>query len=171
MPDNVKKIDFLKDKSFTANGQKYSVHDSIPIGMFSEFEKLQIEIGYGLSFERMYQMDKDIWEMLNKGRFADASVKHWNKMQGIANAVEKRQHPMLVMCTLFITREGENRVRFDLDLANEKIKDWEEEALDMQGFFHLAFNFVRGFIPAYHEIFQNTSKQAKEKKSTSRSEK
>ena len=47
--------------------------------------------------------------------------------------------------------------RGDFAQPNTKIDDWNKEGYDVNDFFVLASNLVRGFLPIYGEIFQSIS--------------
>jgi len=160
------KIDLTKGE-FTAKGKTYKAHSTLSIERFIEFEKLQVSVGFGFTFDQFFHKLKDSYEDLNKGKQADAAVKIHNMLTGIADKIDRRKHPVLMLCALFICTEDEDRKRYDEKLMEKKVNDWQEEGLEIQDFFTLAFNFVKGFIPAYQEITQSISKAAPKKKSTS----
>ena len=150
----------LKDNSFMANGRKYFYSSRMSIDRFMEFERLQAHVGFGKDFKHIYDKLKDCYNHLNGNRLADGAVIVHNLINGIAQNLEKREHPMLQMCALFINREDENVDVFDEDMTTQKINDWKKEGYSVEDFFQLAFNFVEGFIPAYNEIIQNISEEA-----------
>jgi len=150
----------LEEKSFMANGKEYFFSSTMSIERFQEFERLQAHVGFGKDFKNLYDKIKEAYEGLNKSKVADAAVILSNLLNGIAQNLEERDHPVLEMCALFINYEGENLKVFDVDDAGRKIDDWKKEGYGMQSFFQLAFNFVAGFIPAYEEIIQDISEEA-----------
>lgn len=160
------KIDLTKE-SFKAKGKTYKIYSTLSIARFIEFEKLQAEVGFGFTFDQFFNKLKDTYEALNKGKLADAAVKVHNMLTGIADKIDRRKHPVLMLCALFICEEKEDRSKYDEKVMTQKIQDWQEEGLEIQDFFTLAFNFVSGFIPAYNEISQSISSQKKEKNATS----
>jgi len=161
METEVKRLDLSKS-TFEANGVKYRFSSNMCIDRFIEFERLQAHVGFGKDFQNMYTVLKDTYELLNKGKLADASVKIHNLIQGIATNLDKRDHPILEMCALFINREDEDVKTYDEDVMKQKIEDWRKEGYSIEDFFQLAFNFVEGFIPAYNEIIQDISDKAEE---------
>ena len=150
----------LEEKTFEANGKTYQVTQHISIDRFIEFERLQAHVGFGIDFKNIYEKLGKAYEHMNKNKLADAAVIIHNLANGIGENLEKREHPILNMCALFINRDDENAGVLDEDLMEAKIKDWKEEGYAMDDFFSLAFNFVDGFIPAYKEIIQNISEEA-----------
>lgn len=154
-----RRIDF-DEGFFEANGHKYFMSSTLSIDRFQEFERLQVHVGFGKDFENMYNRLKDAYEYLNKGKIADGAVVIHNLINGVAQTLEKREHPVLEMCALFLNREGEDVAKYDADISAQKIADWKKDGYAIQDFFQLAFNYVRGYITAYEEIIQNISQEA-----------
>lgn len=155
----VKKLE-AKDKTFTANGKKYTLSDMISVARWKEYEKLEPELSYGVTFSAMYKNLSILWSYLNERKFADAAVVCHNLMAGVKDVDnDKRIHPALLMCALFINREGEDTAAYSREIAEEKILDWQEEGLNMMDFFTLALNTIHGFRETYLLFIQ---KQAEE---------
>ena len=56
----LKRIDFSKDH-FIANDKKYVISQEMSINRWFEYQKLQLEVGFGMSFSDMYNnLDKSI---------------------------------------------------------------------------------------------------------------
>lgn len=155
------KVIDINAKKFTANGKNFNIEmGGIAISRLIEYEKLQIELGYGLSFIQVYEGLKETYEMNNKRRDADVAVKLYNMMRGI-KTFEDRRLPALELCTLFINTDNENRGVYTKEMVNEKISDWEAEGLDAVPFFQLAINSLQNFSQAYNEINQISSELEK----------
>ena len=150
----------LEEKTFMANGNKYYYSQNMCIDRFVEFERLQAHVGFGKDFKNLYDEMKRAYDFLNTNKLADGAVVLHNLINGIAQNLEKRDHPILQLCALFINREDENVKEFDASLNDQKIEDWKKEGYAIADFFQLAFNFVEGFIPAYNEIIQDISNEA-----------
>ncbi len=159
METEVKRLDLSKS-TFVANGNTYRFSKTMCIDRFIEFERLQAHVGFGKDFKNIYDVLKETYELLNKGKMADAAVKIHNLLNGIAMNLEKRDHPILEMCALFLNRDDENVKEYNEDIMKQKMEDWRIEGYSIEDFFQLAFNFVEGFIPAYEEIIQNISEEA-----------
>ncbi len=143
--------------NFTANSVKYLVHTSLAIERFMEFEKLQIKVGYGVDFRNLFQRINRSFDYLNEGRPADAAVILHNVMAGVADNLEDRENAILLLCSLYICREGEDLTKYDAKLNAEKIEDWTREGIPVDNFFVLAFNLVNGFQPIYKTVSQSIS--------------
>lgn len=134
---------------FDANGHKYYVAKSIAPIRYKEYEKLLPSISFGLTFQSIYSNLSKLYAHLNAQHFADASVVCHNLMSGIRNIDdENRVHPSMLMCALFINREGEDETKYDEAFMLEKINDWMAEGYDYGSFFHFAISGINGFRDA-----------------------
>lgn len=147
----LKKLD-IEQGWFEANGVKYIVENSLSTGRFKDYEKLQHHIGFGVDFQSAFNTMKDVYEMLNKQKFADCAVKIHNYINGISQKLDDRVNPAFYMCTLFMNREGEDLTKWDEELAKRKIEDWHKEGYDVQDFFSFAVQQVTGLSLAYAEV-------------------
>lgn len=154
--EQAKRLNF-DEKTFMANGHKYYFSSTMSIDRFVEFERLQAHVGFGKDFKHIYDKLKEAYDHMNKNRLADGAVIVHNLINGIAENLDKREHPILQLCALFINREDEDKKVFDPDLTAQKIDDWKTEGYAINDFFQLAFNFVEGFMDAYNEITQDIS--------------
>ena len=142
-------------RSFEANGKKYFIETKLSIARFHEYQILEKEAGFSISFSSMVEAIKEAYKDLNQLKAADASVKLHNLLAGISKIAEK-EHVLLKMCALFINTEDEDRGEIDDDLITTKISDWEKE-YDVNGFFTLALNTINGFFQIYSEMHQRIS--------------
>ncbi len=149
----LKKIDFASGK-FQAGDKEYIINQELTINRFKILEELEIEFYYGFTMQEMFQKLKDVWELMDKGKMAQAPVKIHNLMTGVAERVDKREPVMLRICSLFIVTEGEDLTEWSDELASEKINDWKE--YDINDFFSLAASLVPGFMKDYEEILNDT---------------
>jgi len=145
-------------KSFIANGKKFKVHESLTLGRFEEFERLQIYVAYGMTYQNLFGNLNDAWNALNETKPADAAAILYNIMNGTKNQIEKRENEILMICTLFICYEGEDLTTYDEVLALDKIDDWKKEGIDYTSFFDLAFGLVSSFIPSLETDLKDTLK-------------
>lgn len=138
--------------SFEANGRKYLVHGTLPVGRYKYFEVYQAQVAWGVDFARQYKDLGKVWNLLNQTKLAEAAVHINNMREGIARNIEGREHPALMLCTLFICREDEDLAEWNETLALEKVADWKAEAFEMVSFFKYAFSLVRGLETALPEL-------------------
>ena len=151
----LKSIDF-NAPVIEANGKTYRLKKEISINRFRELEKMEVEFYYGFTMQEMFDKLKDAFSDLNKNKLADASVKVYRLMEGVADKVDKRENVMLRMCTLFLCTEDEDLTVWTEDLAKQKIDDWAKEGFAIDDFFTLAANLVPGFINDYEKILAGT---------------
>lgn len=160
----IKKLD-LDKPFFEANGKKYTVSKSLSVERWRHFEDLQALVGFGRSFDDVFQNVKKAYEKLQEPKIADASVLLHNIMTGVKEKLDQRHHPALLICALFINHEDEDQRVYDEDAMKLKIDDWQEEGYDINDFFQLAWNLVPSFIENYKDVLQNTSNPTKGTKS------
>lgn len=159
----VKSFD-TKGNQFVANGHNYYISEKISVRRFREFEKLVPQLTFGVGFNEMYAALGKAYKALNDKRNADAAVIVHNIMSGIKDADdESRFHPALHTCALVINREGEDTGKYDKALQEEKIRDWEEEGLNMLDFFTLALTSINGFRETYLLHIQKQAQELVEK--------
>lgn len=151
----MRRIDFDSKAITGKSGKEYKIINSLPVGRFMAFEKLQAHVGWGLDFYSMFQKLKSLYDLLNDKKFADAAVMVHNLMNGIARNIDKRHHPALQLCTLFIVAGDEDVSTWDEDSAAKKIEDWSD--IDSSDFFLLAANTVSGFIETYQGVLESIS--------------
>lgn len=145
------------DKEFTANGRRYIIEERLSVARWIEYEKQQVEVGFGTSLKLIFASLMSAYTAVNEQRFADAAVILRDIMKGIST-IEKREAPLVMkLCMLFINREDEDRTVYDEKLMAEKIEDMIEEGIDINSFFHLAIAFIPGFLAAFSEVTRATS--------------
>lgn len=155
------KVIDIKTKSFTANGKTYNIEmGGISMNRFIMYEKLQIELGYGVTFIQMYDALKECYELTNKQKFADLAVKLYNILQSV-KTFEERRTPAFELCALFINETNEDRAVITKDMIDAKILDWEDEGLDAIPFFQLAVSSLQSFSTAYNLAIQISSELEK----------
>ena len=156
----------LDVKYFEANGKKYRVTKMLSVERWRMYEDLQPLIGFGRSFQDIFDNVKKAYEALQHPKIADASVTLHNILKGVKEKLEDRHDPALQICALFINGEGEDEKVYDEAVMKNKIEDWQKEGYAIQDFFSLAWNLVPGFIDIYKDDLQDISSLMKTKKST-----
>ena len=155
----LKKLNF-EETEFEAKGVRYFVKTTLSVERYRIFEKLQVEFGFGRTFEDMFrQLDNSV-NLANKGKGLEAWNIVFNLKEGVGKELEKQAHPAMNICSLFIVEENEDLTTWDEQKAAMKIKNWNDEGYDVNSFFQLAANLVTGYIGILEGIFQNTSELA-----------
>lgn len=145
--------------SFMANGKKYLIHGSLSTFRYKYYEIYQAQMAWGVDFQKQYKDIGAAYDLLNKSKPADAAVHLNNMREGIARHLEKREHPAMMLCTLFISREGEDLSTWNETEAMEKVADWNTEGYEMVGFFKYALRLVEGLDSALEALSANTLQQ------------
>ena len=159
MEQDSRKLDF-KEATFEANGNKYRIMKSIPLGRFEAFDILQTEASYGITIQTIVQEDATVLEFLNKQKFIEAGNIIINRVQRLNGKITKEKtDATLKLCTIFIVREDEDVKLWDETIAREKIEDWIAEGIDSTSFFQLAFSSLNIFTDILNQSSQDTSKK------------
>jgi hypothetical protein len=138
---------------FEANGKNYVIETGFSIERYSMYQKLQLEAGFGITFEEMVKNWEKVESYANALRFVDIAVTAHNMKRGVSKIAE-REPVLLKMCALFINHEDEDRRTITDDQIAEKLVDWQTEGFDVKDFFTLALNTINGFIDAWKKITQ-----------------
>lgn len=154
----LEKIDFQK-RRFKGVEKEYLIGGSISVGRYQFFEKFQLEMAYGGDVVAMHKTLNDVFELLNKGKQADAAVRIHNQNEQIGRIGWRREHPVLRICTLFCYSPGEDLSVWSEEQAIAKIEDWKN--IDIADFFTLAANSVPGFVSLWVEASQSISQPQK----------
>lgn len=155
----LKRLDMSKT-SFIANGNTYYIESGLSIERFCEYQILEKEAGFGLSFKKIFENLKELHGLMNQVKFVEAAVKLDNLMRGVAK-LEEREPTLLKICALFINTKDEDRTTINDDMIARKIEDWKTE-YDVRDFFTLALNMVDGFIEIYSSVTRIISESGKE---------
>lgn len=146
----LKRIDFEKGK-FTANGKTYTIEGALSIERYAELQILEKELAYGFTVKDIFKKLKQLWEFLNKMKFAEAAVLIRDMMAG-ATRVGERTPTVLKICALFINTDDEDRATITQEMINKKIEDWKAEGVDMRDFFQVASSSIHGFLEVYESV-------------------
>lgn len=142
--------------TFVANNVTYIVHDTMPVGRYAAFERLQMNLVYDKDPMTTLQEMVEVYSLLNQGKLADASVKLHNIMNGAERIVQGQPHHLLFICTCFITKENADRSGWTEAEAKQDIENWTKEQIDVRDFFALAMVYVQHFFKDYRKTFQNS---------------
>lgn len=157
----LKRLDLSK-QSFVANGTTYYIESGLSIERFCEYQILEKEAAFSMSFKKIFENLKEVHRLMNEVKFVEAAVKLDNLMRGVAK-LEEREPTLLKMCALFINTEDEDRTTINNDMIVKKIEDWKKE-YDIRDFFQLALNTVDGFLEIYANATRIISGNSKSKK-------
>ena len=172
MAETIKRLPRRDDGSikstFEANEVTYTIKtadEGVSIARFNEYQKMAGMLGFGATFQKLYENHQKSIKLANgvvsgENTFTDL-VLHLNAInEGILEASEERNSIALYICTLFIVREGEDLTSWSMELARDKIDDWNREGYHAEDFFFLALGSVVGFKNAYLELIERLSGKA-----------
>lgn len=150
-------------KTFFANGKNYKIlgwQDGLSMDRWQVYQQLSIEGGYDITFQSLYNHLHELEEMLNKSftqgfKAADFIIKLRALKDGIASKAVQRVPKVMRLAAVFIVREDEDIRYYDSTLADEKIKDWEDEGYDVQDFFTIALSSIQGWSEVLKSIMEN----------------
>lgn len=137
--------------SFMANGTEYFIESGLSISRFCEYQILEKEAGFSLSFKNIFDNLRTLHDLMNKTKFVEAAVKLDNLMRGVAK-MEEKEPTTLKICALFMNTKDEDRAVITNDMIVKKIDDWKKEGLDIRDFFTVALNTVGGFLEVYAKV-------------------
>lgn len=136
-----KKIKQLTDKTKTitgASGLKYIIHADLTVNGYEKLEELRVEMQAGNTAGEMLKILQDCYDVLNKGKFADASVYLYNAINISERLVDERHPAWLLALTLFARPEGHDLDNWNEQSASEWIADWNEAGYSAAALFKLA---------------------------------
>lgn len=146
-------------RSFEANGKTYFIESSLSISRFHQYQIYEKEAGFSITFNTLVNELKEVYNLLNTMKVADASVRINNVLVGTSKLAEK-ESVLLKICALFMNTAEEDRGEINDDMISAKIQDWQDE-YEVEGFFSRALNTVNGFFKHYAEMHQIISQVGK----------
>jgi hypothetical protein len=154
-------------KSFTANGTEYFVESSVSAERYKEYLNFEIELANGISAVDYFHKVKEAWEIIANTPIQSLTPNHMNMaqvllyraMEGIGKIAD-RELEVLKICALFINSENEDRRVYSKGVEEKKIKDWNEEGIDINSFFLLAARFS-GSIQSLYRLSSEISLEEK----------
>jgi hypothetical protein len=147
--------------SFEANGKKYTIEKNLSIARAISLNKIEIEITHNVTVEVLKKELVAVYNSLNKGNFADSSVKVYNLANGIDKITKIEEMPILRLCALFINEENEDRRTITDEQISTKINDWQTEGLMIEPFFTLAISLLPNVHAHYKQLIQRFSEAEK----------
>lgn len=153
---------------FTTKKGKYNVirpGDPIGIQRWTEYEKLKIVMGTGKTFTALIETLEKVEKMLGADKpFADIRVEAILTVNGMRRGIielsRERYNQALYLASIFIWREGDDPLTWDINRATEYIEDWAGEGLNEQDFFSFALATVSGFNEIFKRLSRETAAQA-----------
>jgi hypothetical protein len=138
-----------------ANGNKYFYSEKLGIERYIVYERLAVQISTGMKAKEVIPVITECLKILRYGN--DLLAAHFSaieKLQALASETIKtfspdHIHDMLMFCTLFLNREGEDTSEYNEELSKAKIRDWVKEGIDMVFFFRLCSALIPELLKRY----------------------
>ena len=164
MGKTVTRLD-VNTKEFVANGTKYFIErpeDGFCLKRLQLYERYNIQFRTGVSGKDIYDfLANQIPMHVNNADLNSIAVKAYNIAENLRKLDEK--YPIAYwFCTLFINTEDEDRTTYDQKLAEQKVKDWENEGIDTNFFLKLSISLLNGFKEDLMNALQENMKIADE---------
>jgi len=132
-------------RSFEANGKTYIIHESTTADGYQELEELKLRAATGDTAAALLAHMQKVYDLMNKGRLADAAVTMYNAIDSGEKIAEKRRHSLLLQLTIFARPLGHDVREWSEELANTWIDDWQKEGIDVADLFSKAGDCLMRF--------------------------
>ena len=149
---------------FKANGKTFKFikpGDPIGIAKWSEYQKLQIVVGGGVTFadlivglrehKKLLSADQPFSEIRSEAIvWADSTIK------GLIDMSQSRYDKAFYLDSIFIYEDGKDPYAWDMEIAGKMVEDWAVGRVSEEDLFF----FAMLQIPAWRAIFQELSERA-----------
>lgn len=164
-----KPVSFDRDPSgnltyepFIANGKIFRFikpGDPIGIAKWSEYQRLQIVVGGGVTFTDLIVGLREHKKLLSSDQpFSDirseAIVWADSQIKGLIDLSQHRYDKAFYLATIFIYEDGTDPQLWDMNIAAKMVEDWAVGGVNEQDLFFFALNQVNGwsqFLPELQE--------------------
>lgn len=144
-----------KASFFEANGKTYKIAEELGVYRHKVLDRLQVIAAFGGDLPTIFGKASDAYNALNASKPADAAIIMNGMLEATGRALREEEPVLLLICTLFISREDEDITTWEEAAAKLKIQDWQAEGYAMRDFFGLALNLQR----AYNNLLESTTPQ------------
>ena len=149
---------------FKANGKTFKFikpGDPIGIAKWSEYQKLQIVVGGGVTFADLIVGLREHKKLLSSDQsFADirseAIVWADSTIKGLIDMSQARYDKAFYLASIFIYEDGKDPYAWDMEIAGKMVEDWAVGRVSEEDLFF----FAMLQIPAWRQIFQELSERA-----------
>ena len=149
---------------FKANGKTFKFikpGDPIGIAKWSEYQKLQIVVGGGVTFADLIVGLREHKKLLSSDQpFADirseAIVWADSTIKGLIDMSQSRYDKAFYLASIFIYEDGKDPYAWDMEIAGKMVEDWAIGRVSEEDLFF----FAMLQIPAWRAIFQELSERA-----------
>lgn len=153
---------------FKANGKTFKFikpGDPIGIAKWSEYQKLQIVVGGGVTFadlivglrehKKLLSADQPFSEIRSEAIvWADSTIK------GLIDMSQARYDKAFYLASIFIYEDGADPYAWDMEIAGRMVEDWAVGRVDNDDLFFFALNQVEGWKQMLPELQDQMGREA-----------
>ena len=158
----------LTYEPFTANGKTFRFikpGDPIGIAKWSEYQRLQIVVGGGVTFADLIVGLREHKKLLSSDQpFSDirseAIVWADSQIKGLIDLSQHRYDKAFYLATIFIYEDGTDPQLWDMNIAAKMVEDWAVGGVNEQDLFFFALNQVNGWSQFLVELQEQMGREA-----------
>lgn len=150
----------------TKKGRYNVIRPGEPLGVqrWTEYERLSIVMGTGQTFSALITALRGVEQLLGSDKplaqVRTEAILTLNSLQrGLIDLSESRYNKALYQATIFVWRDGDDPLKWDMARATEYIEDWAEAGISEQDFFSFALATVTGFSEHYRALTERIRKE------------
>lgn len=153
---------------FKANGKTFKfIKPGDPIGIvkWSEYQKLQIVVGGGVTFADLIVGLREHKKLLSSDQpFSDirseAIVWADSTIKGLIDMSQARYDKSFYLASIFIYEDGKDPYAWDMEIAGKMVEDWAVGRVDNDDLFFFALNQVEGWKQMLPELQDQMGRDA-----------
>ena len=143
----------------TKKGRYNVIRPGDPLGIvrWTEYERLALVMGTGQTFSQLLDALDSVKNVLGSNKTVEqirveAILLIASIQKGIIDLSKARFSKAIYQASIFIWRDGDDRMTWDMATAEDYIQDWAEEGLSEHSFFAFAALTVNGLIPTFRKL-------------------
>jgi hypothetical protein len=149
---------------FKANGKTYKFikpGDPIGIAKWSEYQKLQIVVGGGVTFADLIVGFREQKKFVAGNHTLEdlrSELIVWfdSQIKGLIDMSQARYDKAFYLASIFIYEDGKDPYEWNMEMAGEMVENWAVGRVSEEDLFF----FAMLQIPAWRQIFQELSEKA-----------
>lgn len=145
--------------SFIANGKTYYFQEKLSINRYWQFQRFRVSLAFKSDpvqiYNTMLEYRNSILDVVKDSKNAFPLIAKFDSTLKSINEMNKRPDISFWICTLFFNTADEDVRYWTNELAEEKIKDWEEEGIDSAFFLQMSIPLIQDFIITYKQSIQS----------------
>ena len=158
----------LTYEPFVVNGKTYRfIKPGEPIGIakWSEYQRLQIVVGGGVTFEQLIVGLREHKKLLSSDQpfseiRGEAIVWADSQIKGLIDLSQSRYDKSFYLASIFIYEDGTNPYEWDMDLASRMVADWATGPVDEQDLFFFAMLLIPAWSLVLNELSDQVNREA-----------